>query len=124
MKHCLIVDDSDVVRKVAARILESMNYVCLEADTATQALETCRRSMPDLIVADSVMPDMSGIELIAALRLDPNGALPMIVYCTAENDSAEIEQALDAGADDYMVKPFDRFTISNLLSEAAERASQ
>jgi two-component system chemotaxis response regulator CheY len=117
MKHCLVVDDSDVVRKVASRILETMDYICLEAANGNEALETCRRSMPDLIVIDSVMPEMSGLDLIPALRMTTDGARAKIIYCTAENDPVEIERAYELGADDYLLKPFDRVTLSNVLGE-------
>ena len=64
MKHCLVVDDSDVIRKVAKRILEEINITSTEAETADQALELCRQALPDAILLDWSMPSMRPIEFI------------------------------------------------------------
>ena len=111
MRTCLVVDPSNVVRKVACRIFESMQYVTGEAETAPQAMEKCMASMPDAILLDGHMPDVVATELLASLRALPNGSKPTILYCTTENDPSELARALSAGADDYILKPFDRESI-------------
>ncbi|KKB86421.1 chemotaxis protein CheY [Devosia limi DSM 17137] len=108
MKSCLIVDDSSVVRKVARRILEDMDYIVEEAEDGQEAFDKCRQEMPDAILLDWNMPIMSGMEFLKLLRGYVGGEKPKVVYCTVENDIGAIAMALKAGASDYMMKPFDR----------------
>jgi two-component system, chemotaxis family, chemotaxis protein CheY len=112
MKWCLVVDDSDVVRRVAGRILENLGCQILEAENGQEALKLCRQSMPDFILLDWHMPGMGAMELLKALRREPDGDKAGIVYCTTENDREDISRALEAGADDYLMKPFDRESLS------------
>ena len=118
MKSCLIVDDSRVVRKVAARIAADMGFSCREAGDGDEAFEMCSSDMPDAIILDWNMPVMSGLEFLGALRLANLDRKPFVVYCTTENDPVEISKAIAAGADEYMLKPFDRDTIESKLSAA------
>jgi len=107
MKLCLIVDDSRVVRKVARRILEDLAFECEEAEDGNQAYEACKKTMPDAILLDWNMPVMSGIEFLEKLRQLENGDHPKVVFCTTENDLPHIQRALQAGANEYIMKPFD-----------------
>ena len=107
MKSCLVVDDFTVVRKVARRILENMDYIVEEAEDGQEAFDKCRQEMPDAILLDWSMPIMSGLEFLKLLRAYVGGDKPHIVYCTVENDIGAIAMALKAGASDYMMKPFD-----------------
>ncbi|SFD12578.1 two-component system, chemotaxis family, response regulator CheY [Devosia psychrophila] len=111
MKSCLIVDDSSVVRKVARRILEDMDYIVDEAEDGQDAFDKCRQEMPDAILLDWNMPIMSGLEFLKLLRAYLGGDKPHIVFCTVENDIGAIAMALKAGASDYMMKPFDRIIL-------------
>ncbi|WEK04958.1 MAG: response regulator [Candidatus Devosia phytovorans] len=113
MKSCLIVDDSSVVRKVARRILEDMDYIVDEAEDGQDAFDKCRQEMPDAILLDWNMPIMSGLEFLKLLRAYVGGDKPHIVYCTVENDIGAIAMALKAGASDYMMKPFDRHILES-----------
>lgn len=108
MKTCLVVDDSSVIRKVARRILEDMDFVIDEAEDGQEAFEKCRREMPDAILLDWNMPIMTGIEFLKNLRGYVGGDKPKVVFCTTENDVGHIAMALKAGANEYMMKPFDR----------------
>ena len=111
MKTCLVVDDSKVIRKVARHILETLDFSVTEAGDGREALDSCLRSAPDVILLDWNMPVMSGIEFITHLRARPNGATPKVVFCTTENDVAHIREAIQAGADEYVMKPFDHETL-------------
>ncbi len=111
MKSCLIVDDSSVVRKVARRILEDMDYIVEEAEDGQEAFTKCSKEMPDAILLDWNMPIMSGLEFLKLLRAYVGGEKPYVVYCTVENDIGAIAMALKAGASDYMMKPFDRHVL-------------
>jgi two-component system, chemotaxis family, chemotaxis protein CheY len=118
MKTCLIVDDSSVVRKVAARILENLKIVTSEAESGLQALDQCQQDMPDAIILDYHMPGMGTVEFLSTLRGLTNGKDPFVVYCTTENDTADISRAIAAGADDYVIKPFDREALRSKLAAA------
>lgn len=107
MKHCLIVDDSRVVRKVARRIIEELHFECEEAEDGQKALELCERKMPDVVIIDWNMPIMSGLELLRYIRQMESGKDVKIVFCTTENSAAQIQKALDASVDEYIMKPFD-----------------
>ena len=111
MKTCLIVDDSRVVRKVAARIVRDLKFDVLEAGDGAEAMRQCRQQMPDAILLDWNMPVMTGIEFITQLRQRDGGDKPKVVFCTTENDVAHIREAISAGADEYVMKPFDHETL-------------
>jgi len=107
MKNCLIVDDSRVVRKVARKILEELGFQCDEVEDGKQAYDYCENKMPDVILLDWNMPVMTGIEFLRELKKHPRGGEPKVVLCTTENDFSFIQEALNAGADEYIMKPFD-----------------
>ncbi len=111
MKSCLIVDDSRVIRKVSRHILETLGFQVEEADNGQSGLEACDGTMPDVILLDWNMPVMSGIEFLVQLRQRPGGDKPKVVFCTTENDVAHIREAIEAGADEYVMKPFDHETL-------------
>lgn len=108
MKTCLVVDDSSVIRKVARRILEDMDFAVEEAADGQEALDKCIADMPDSIFLDWNMPVMDGLEFLKALRAEDGGNEPKVVFCTTENDVAHIAKAMRAGANEYIMKPFDR----------------
>ena len=111
MKTCLIVDDSRVIRKVSRHILETLGFAVSEAENGKLGLEACESGMPDVILLDWNMPVMTGIEFIIQLRQRVGGDKPKVVFCTTENDVAHIREAIDAGADEYVMKPFDHETL-------------
>ncbi len=116
MKTFLTVDDSSVVRKVARQILEELGFYVGEAEDGQKALEYClEKGMPDGILLDWNMPVMSGIEFLEELRKRPEGASPIVLFCTTENDLSFIQKALIAGANEYIMKPFDGEIIKNKL---------
>ena len=115
MRSCLIVDDSKVIRKVARHILETLDFAVDEAEDGRQALDRVEASLPDVILLDWNMPVMSGMEFLRALRQNEYTAQPQVVFCTTENDIAHIRAAIAAGADEYVMKPFDRDTLHSKL---------
>ena len=119
MKSCLIVDDSSVVRKVARRILEDLDYIVEEAEDGQEAFEKCRQEMPDAILVDWQMPIMGGIEFLKLLRAYVGGERPRVVFVTVGNDIGQIALALKAGANDFMMKPFDRDLLEAKFQPAA-----
>ena len=118
MRLCLVVDDSRVVRKVARRILEALDFEAAEACDGQEALSFCRSSMPDAVLLDWGMPVMDGLEFIRRLRREPGGQNPIVLFCTAESEPARIAEALEGGADEYIMKPFDGDIIVSKFAEA------
>lgn len=117
MKHVLVVDDSSVIRKVATRILESMRFDTTEAPGGREALAACEAHMPDAILLDWNMPEMDGFEFLQELRRMPGGNAPKVLFCTTENEVAHIAKAMHAGADEYIMKPFDKEIFRSKLQE-------
>lgn len=117
MKSCLIVDDSRVVRKVARRILEDLKFSIEEAADGKIAMEACLRHMPDVILLDWNMPVMNGIDFLRQLRRTQGGESPVVVFCTTENDVKHIQEAIGAGANEYIMKPFDSDILQAKFSQ-------
>ena len=111
MKKCLIVDDSRVVRLVARRFVEAMGFAVDEAHDGQLAVTACEQQMPDVVLLDWNMPVMSGIEFLRHLRARHDGDRPIVIMCTTERDVDHIHEAIAAGANEYLVKPFDKPTL-------------
>jgi two-component system, chemotaxis family, chemotaxis protein CheY len=118
VRTCLVVDDSRVVRKVAGRIVGELGFEVLEAADGAEALALCRAALPHAVLLDWRMPVMDGVEFLRALRQEPGGNEPVVVFCTVENEPERIAEALDAGADEYIMKPFDGDIIEAKFAEA------
>ncbi len=117
MRTCLVVDDSSVVRKIARQILEGLDFQIIEAEDGEKALEACKRSLPDAILLDWNMPVMDGFEFLSHLRHMPGGDAPKVVFCTTENDIDHISRALQGGANEYIMKPFDKEIVAAKFQE-------
>lgn len=121
MKFCLVVDDSRVIRRVAAKIVQDLGFDVEEAENGRKALNACAIRMPDVLMIDSEMPDMNGLATVQALRKMPGGGKVVVVFCATENDPVFIRQAMDAGGNEYIMKPFDseivrsKFLLLDLL---------
>ena len=118
MTRVLVVDDSSVIRKVARRIFDGLLLETAEADNGQAALDICAQEMPDGILLDWNMPVMDGYAFLRELRKMPGGDRPKVLFCTTENDVAHIAKAMHAGADDHMMKPFDRDVLRAKLAAA------
>jgi len=117
MSVCLIVDDSRVIRKVARRIVEDLGFVCEEAEDGQQALNFCKKQFPKVITLDWQMPVMDGMTFLKTLRALPGGDAPIVIFCTTENDISKIQEAITAGANEYIMKPFDAEIVSEKFSQ-------
>ena len=115
MKTCLVVDDSRVIRKVSRRILEDLGFEVAEAADGVEAMAWCNAVMPDAILLDWRMPAMDGLEFVKRLRAEPGGLAPKVIFCTVENEIERIREALDAGADEFIMKPFDSGIVAGKL---------
>lgn len=117
MARLLLIEDDAAIRRIIATSFESAGFEVSEADTGTQGIallqtEASRHLSPDLVIIDLRLPDMSGIEVVRTIR--PLVDLPLVIL-TAYSNTAEIIEALSAGADDFLAKPID---LQELLARA------
>jgi two-component system chemotaxis response regulator CheY len=117
MTTALIVDDSAVIRRFARGILQELGFACQEAADGAQALAACAAAMPDVVLLDWEMPVLDGLGFVTELRAMPDGDRPKVLFCTSHNDMAHIQRALEAGSDEYVMKPFDREIIELKLGD-------
>ncbi|MDB2414395.1 response regulator [Rickettsiales bacterium] len=116
-KTCLVVDDSSVVRKICRPIMENLGFTVNEAADGKEALESCNKIMPSVILLDWNMPVMDGLAFLKAFFEDKQKNGVKVIFCTTENDMAKIMEAMAAGADEYIMKPFDADIIENKLRQ-------
>ena len=121
MKQVLVVDNSPIVRKIARRILESMGLRTTEASDAGQALAACSFSMPDAIFVDGSNSAPDSYDFLRRLRRMPGGDRPKVVFCANEYDVSQIARAMHSGANDFMLKPFDRDLLQSKFSGVSAR---
>lgn len=117
VRTCLIVDDSRIIRKVARRIVEGLGFEVDEAADGAEAMIYCGSIMPDVILLDWNMPVMDGLTFLRRLREEPGGDAPKVLFCTIETQPERIAEALSAGADEYVMKPFDGEILQSKLAE-------
>ena len=114
---CLIVDDSRVIRRMAADILKSLGLRTAEAENGLKGVEFCRNTVPDMVLLDWNMPEMDGITCLRALRAMKLEPRPFVVMCTTESGMPKICEALEAGADEYIMKPYDQGVLQDKLDQ-------
>ena len=112
----LIVDDESAGRDTVESILDGEGYVLLMATNGTQAIEMARTNQPDIILMDVMMPGMTGFEACRHIRSDSDLAEIPIILLTALDDRKSLLTGLDAGADDFITKPFDRYELRARLA--------
>ena len=123
MKSCLVVDDSKVIRKVARHILETLNFSVEEAQDGREALARIEIKLPDVVLLDWNMPVMGGMEFLRQLRQSDLATQPKVVFCTTENDSTHIRAAIEAGADEVILKPVAMGALLNAMGRMVAKAS-
>lgn len=107
MAHILIVDDDDAIQNLIKDVLEGPGYTFATASSGAKALETIGKSRFDLVILDRNMPSMSGLQVLEAIRANPATTKLKVLFCTAAERMAEVDEAFSAGATDYIVKPLD-----------------
>ncbi len=122
MKLCLIIDESQSVRKVARALLNRLGFEVVEAATAQEALDICRQRRPDAVLLDW---QLAGTEIQAFLPLlmrNVTGPKPFVVYTTTDLDPADLSRAFAAGADAYILKPIEKSDIEDKFAELLRAA--
>lgn len=120
-RFCLIADDSAPVRRIARRLLTDMGFEVDEAENGRIALDKCSLRMPDVVLLDWNMPVMDGLEFLRWLRGTENGKAPAVIFCTTETDVGHIREAIECGADEYLMKPFDKESLRAKLAGVNRR---
>jgi two-component system, chemotaxis family, chemotaxis protein CheY len=117
MKKALVVDDSRTIRTILGRMLTGLEYEVCQAGNGREALEVLDREYPDvsLILADWNMPEMNGLEFVQNVRADSKYASVVIMMVTTETQVEQMTLALEAGANEYVMKPFDKEMIVEKL---------
>ena len=118
----LVVDDFPTMRRIVRNLLKELGFSNVdEAEDGQEAFDKCRQEMPDAILLDSHMPVMGGVEFLKLLRAYVGGTTPKVVYCVTENEIGQLALAKKAGADDIMMKPFDRDILESMFAGEVER---
>ncbi len=120
MATCLIADSSAPVRKAAKFLLESLGFEVAGVRDGDEALRTAQSVAPDLILLDARLPGIEAAALIDEIRSRPEGARACIFFI-ADGGPAGVRAAMEAGADDFLIKPFDRELLSFKLQQARAR---
>ena len=106
MKKILVVDDESSMRLLITASLEDENYELYEAEDGNKGLEMARKYLPDLIILDMMMPGITGLEVCQKLRSNPETSKITVLMLTAKGQQKDQQDALGAGVDFYMAKPF------------------
>lgn len=114
----LVVDDDEFQQKIAGKILEDKNYRLVFSSGGIEALKILRKTRPDLILMDVMMPDMHGLEVVRYIKSAPQMAGIPIIMITGQSDKKIVIESLKAGAAGFVVKPFDRDTLLGKVKQA------
>lgn len=115
MTMCLVVDDSAVIRKLAVRMLANLEVQTMQAENGAEALEMCAKAAPDVVLLDWNMPVLNGIDFLRSLRANASLPQPKVLFCTTESEISRIVEAMESGADEYIMKPFDEEILASKL---------
>lgn len=115
MAKCIIADDSKIIRMLLTKIMENFGFQVWEAEDGEEIIELCAAENPDLIVCDWSLPIMDGIDVLYKIRADNRIRQPKFIFCAVAGDVTNIQLALDGGADDFIMRPFDEEIIGSKL---------
>lgn len=116
-KSCLIVDDSDLIREIAVRIVNDLGLDAEGAEGAPEAIEYCRASKPAVVFLDWDLPSMGALDFLRGVAELEGVEKPAIVLCATENDHQQFTLARAAGAAHHILKPFDKAVVAAKLAE-------
>ena len=117
----LVVDDDPVILKLLEVNFSMEGFDVLSAVDGVDGLERIRVDRPDIVVTDIMMPRMNGIELLEAMRADPDIAAIPVILLSAKAQTDDVRAGLDAGADDYITKPFEPLELVDRVTKLLRR---
>ncbi|MBQ9235371.1 MAG: response regulator [Alphaproteobacteria bacterium] len=121
---CIIADDSKIMRMLLSKIVENLGYRAIEAENGDELLQQYMSIQPDLIISDWELPLYDGVDILYKIRADKKIKQPIFMFCAYTKDTAIIEQALEAKADDFIMRPFDEDIIESKLKLAMLRRKE
>ena len=107
MKTFLVVEDSKIIRTIAAQALKDMGFSTIEASDGQTALDICKKELPDAILLDWLLPVKDGLTFMKEFRAMQGAEDVPVIFCSSKTEPEDIQKALDAGAAEYIMKPFD-----------------
>lgn len=119
IQKVLVVDDSRLQRRILVASLKKWGFEVIEADSGDVAIEMCLSDPPDLVLSDWVMPGMSGLEFCKAFRALDGDQYSYFILLTSKSEKQEVARGLDAGADDFLIKPLEADELRARISAGA-----
>lgn len=116
MAKCLIADDSKIIRMVLSKIMINLGFDVVEAEDGEDVINQWKKGDLDLIIMDWRLPVMEGIDVLYMIRSHTKLEQPKIIFCSSLIDAGKIREALQGGADDYIMKPFDEEIIESKIT--------
>ncbi len=116
MPSCLIADDSKIIRMVLSKIMTNLGFDVIEAEDGEDVVQQWRKTPIDVIIMDWRLPLIEGIDVLYMIRSETKMQQPKIIFCSSVTDEAKIREALQGGADDYIMKPFDEEIIETKIA--------
>ena len=107
MKKILFIEDNDDIRTNTAEILELANYHILTAENGKDGVSIALKEKPDLVICDIMMPILDGYGVLHALQKNSETMNTPFIFLTAKTEKSDLRKGMEAGADDYITKPFD-----------------
>ena len=116
MSSCLIADDSKVIRLLLSKIISNLGFSVIEAEDGEEVVELTQIKEPDLVIMDWNLPVLDGIDALYKIRELRLSKRPRVIFCASGSDMGRISQAIEGGADDYIMKPFDEDIVATKLT--------
>ena len=117
----LVVEDDPVILRLLEVNFELEGFTVVLAHDGSEGIEAARANQPDVIVSDIMMPHTSGIELVETLKADPDTKAIPIILLSAKAQTSDLKAGLEAGADDYVTKPFEPLDLVERVNELLSR---
>ncbi|MEO0398820.1 MAG: response regulator [Pseudomonadota bacterium] len=117
MARCLIIEDSAAIRAIAARLVTELGLEAVEASSAEEAMAFYKEITPDVVMLDWDLPSVGAVDFLKAVAPLREDGKPAIILCATENDPQQFALARAAGANEVLLKPFDKFSVAQLFIE-------
>ncbi|NES79279.1 MULTISPECIES: response regulator [Okeania] len=121
MKKILVIEDEKVILEIITDVLEAENFIAIEAENGRRGVEKALEIVPDLIICDVMMPELDGYEVLKLLRKNLVTETIPFIFLTAKSTKADLREAMELGADDYLTKPFTRDELMKAINTRLEK---